>query len=392
MKTKYTAFIDFDGTITTRDVGYEMFKKFTAEKTEPIVQRYRRGEVNSYECLKTECEIWNQAPPLEEEVLEFLQEQAIAPGFNEFIGILKRNETRKYILSEGFDFYIDRIMKAGRHFGLERITNKARYEDGLIAPEFPHLGDGCGECSNCKGYHIRRLAGPRESAVFIGDGHSDYHGADAADIVFAKSFLAGSLKKTGRHYFEFADFYDIIDIWNSLTEIGLFASSERLRFCTAMETRQADFRGIWENGEVMKNVGYPQGLRWSDSKYEDFWKTLGRRDFILFAIENDNGEFLGEAKLSFPDSENCCCHDVKLLPEFQGNGYGKEAWHLIFDLARRRWPEAVSLVSPSVENTRAIKLYESLGFVVNGAPEEWIPETEHAVPVTFREMIKKNNI
>ena len=89
MSEDYNIFIDFDGTVTRNDVGYEMFRKYTAGKTQPIVDRYRRGEVNSYQCLKTECEIWNQSPPLESEVEVYLTRQQLTPGFIDFAAALR---------------------------------------------------------------------------------------------------------------------------------------------------------------------------------------------------------------------------------------------------------------------------------------------------------------
>ncbi|UCC80102.1 MAG: HAD-IB family phosphatase [Candidatus Zixiibacteriota bacterium] len=390
MTKDYIVFMDFDGTITTKDVGYEMFRKFTEGRTQPVVDLYRRGEVNSYTCLKTECQIWNRFPPAETEVLKYLNNQDFTGGFDRFIEMMNESDIRTCIVSEGFDFYINALLNSNGYPGLERITNKAVYKNGKIIPEFPYLGQGCGECSNCKGFHINRLTDPKTSAVFVGDGHSDFHGARAADIVFARSFLKEALEKTGRNYFEYGDFYDIIEIWKKISSRKLFAFSGRLSFCRASGDRREDFENLWQNGEVMKNVGYPAGLNWNRQQYDDFWETLNNRNFILFAVEDKKGNFLGEAKLSFPGEDNCCSHDVKLLPEYQGKGYGRESWLLLLELSRRRWPESVLEVTPSIDNEAAIELYSSLGFEFDGEQGEWNPPrgTPGAVTVHYRRMIK----
>lgn len=390
MSSEYVVFTDFDGTITTRDVGYEMFRKFTAGKTQPIVDKYRRGEVNSYICLKTECDIWNQSPPPENEVHAYLKRQEITPGLIEFTATLQKDNISHYILSEGFDFYIDMILSSNGFSDLRRITNRGGYENGKILPEFPYMAAGCGECSNCKGFHIRRLTDPKTAAVFIGDGHSDFHGAESADMVFARSFLRESLEKIGRNYFEYDNFYDIIKIWKIILSRKIFAASGRMFFCRDYDKSRRHFEKLWETGEVMKNVGYPRGLGWGTQKYDQFWKTLKERDFILFALENHDREFIGEAKLTFPDEQYHCSHDVKLLPEFQGKGYGKEAWEILMELTYRRWPEVTLSVTPSVENAAAIKLYRSLGFEFHGDPGKWIPPPgmDNAAPVNFRTMLK----
>jgi len=390
MSRDFIVFIDFDGTITAKDVGYEMFKKFTNGRTQPIVDRYRRGQVNSYTCLKTECEIWNQSSPEEKDVLEYLKKQNITAGFGDFMEILKSDHIKTYIVSEGFDFYINIILDSNGFSKLNKITNKAVYKKGMILPDFPFLGQGCGECSNCKGFHIKKLTDPKTAAVFIGDGHSDFHGAKSADIVFARSFLKEALKKIGRNYFEYGDFYDIMEIWKTILSRKVFAFSEMLFFCRASNERRRNFERLWETGEVMKNVGYPNGLRRDRRQYDHFWKTLDRKSLILFAIEDRSGRFLGEAKLSFPDKDNICSHDVKLLPEYQGKGYGKEAWQLLLELSCRRWPESTMSVTPSVDNAKAVKLYKSLGFEFEGEQREWIPSSEspYAVPVRYRRMLK----
>jgi 2,3-diketo-5-methylthio-1-phosphopentane phosphatase len=391
MRDDYIIFIDFDGTVTVQDVGYQMFKKFTGGKTQPVVDKYRRGEVNSYTCLKTECDIWNQAPPAEREVRAYLKQQEITPGFIDFTATMRNENIGHYILSEGFDFYIDRILGFNDLSDFQRITNRARYENGEILPEFPYMASGCGECSNCKGFHIRKLTDPKMAAVFIGDGHSDFHGADSADIVFAKSFLKESLEKIGRNYFDYGDFYDIISIWKVILSRRTFAASERLFFCRNYEKSRGDFEKLWETGEVMKNVGYPRGLGWSKQNYDKFWKNVNEKDFILFGLENNDGEFIGEAKLTFPDEQNHCSHDVKLLPHFQGKGYGKEAWKILMELTYRRWPDVTLEVSPSVDNIAAIKLYRSLGFEFHGKSDKWIPPPElpNAVPVESLTMLKR---
>lgn len=390
MSRNYKVFIDFDGTVTGCDVGYEMFRRFTAGKTQPIVDKYRRGEVNSYQCLKTECEIWNQSPPPAEEVLAYLRRQEITPGFREFIEILKGLNIGHYIVSEGFDFYIDAILGFNGFSDIERKTNSAEYCNGSIEPEFPYMASGCGECSNCKGYHIKTLNDPRSAAVFIGDGHSDFHGAEAADIVFARSFLEDSLRKTGRFHFNYDTFYDIIETWDSIYSRRVFAASESLYLCRAHEGNRENFEKLWETGEVMKNVGFPRGLDRDKQKYNEFWKTIGEKNFILFALENHDREFIGEAKLAFPDEHDCCSHDVKLLPDFQGKGYGREAWEILMELTYRRWPVVTLAVTPSINNIAAIKLYRSLGFEFHGEPGKWIPPPElpNAVPVDFRTMLK----
>jgi 2-hydroxy-3-keto-5-methylthiopentenyl-1-phosphate phosphatase len=391
MNDDYIVFLDFDGTITASDVGYEMFKRFTDGATEPTVKLYHQGKITSRECLVKECEIWNQSPPDSDEVIAFLNSREIAPGLRDFLKRLQDENIEAIILSEGFDFYIDRILQSHNLQHLKRITNKANFTGGLIRPQFPYFGLGCGQCSSCKGYHISKLTRPIASAVFIGDGHSDQHASVAADLVFAKSYLREHLKDNGRHHFGFSDFHDVIDVFEKIIRRDMFTASERIDFCRQSPRHHRQLKSLWESGRDMMHVGYPHGLWWSQARYDDHWRRIAEdKNNIYLALEDKSGTFMGEARLSSPDDDGFCSHDLKLSPQFWEKGLGREAWSVILDRAARRWPDSEVLVTPSVENTAAIDLYRTLGFEFDGDETEWTPEgISDAVPVRYRRMIKR---
>lgn len=394
MKERFAVFTDFDGTITSGDVGYEMFRKFTGGRTEPTVERYRRGEINSLQCLTMECEIWNSNPPDPGKVRQYLDSRKIENGFFDFLYFLENEKIDLTILSEGFDFYIDMILGSHRLNHLNRITNKAVYSGGLIRPEFPYFEAGCGQCSNCKGYHVSNGRSARGTSFFIGDGHSDIHGCKEADIVFARGFLARYLEEKLRFHFRFNDFSDILNVMSGLIKKNIFLVTERINICIQSERHRPQIRQMWESGEVMKHVGFPRGLGLNDEKYSEHWSRISNdRDNLYLALEDKDGNFMGEAKLSAPDDSGICSHDLKLVPDRWGKGFAKEAWTEMLRATNRRWPEAAAEVTPSVENTRAIKLYRSLGFEPCGREEFWEPpETNpNAVPVRYIRMIKRRN-
>ncbi len=393
MSNFYEIYIDFDGTITSNDVGYEMFRKFTNAATEPLVQSYRRGEINSLKCLSAECDIWNIARPSIDDVHAFLDSQKLRPGIVEFIANLESSGIKPLVLSEGFDFYIDRILSSNNLFHLERVTNLGHYSNELLTPEFPYQGLGCGECSNCKGYHINRLRPAMSCAVYIGDGHSDFHAARTADIVFARSHLQGLLSKSNRSFIPYEDFFGIRDKFNSISRAGLFTQSEKINFVRFADSNRRNIRALWENGEVMRYVGYPDGLGWSQTKFDSEWPSLQDDPKALrLAVEDNTGRFLGEAMISSPGNDSFCQPDLKLLPEFWGKGLAFEAWQTIMDRSWARWPEAGILVTPNVENARAIELYNRLGFDFDGDEQTWHSPcgTGMAVSVRYRKMVKKN--
>ena len=217
----YHVFIDFDGTITRQDVGYNFFKIFAEGKAEPAVQQYRRGEISAVECLQAECDIYNEYPAAVSKVREFIDKQEITGGFMDFVAYCREHDHKLTILSAGFDFYILPILKRLNVDDIELYATPTFIKQGKIYPEFVRYDENaCVHCADCKGERIKELKAKTDLAIFIGDGHSDSHGAEQADIVFAKSFLAEYLDTAGIKYLPYGDFHDIIRSFENGLKLG----------------------------------------------------------------------------------------------------------------------------------------------------------------------------
>jgi len=209
---KYHAFVDFDGTVTINDVGYEFFKHFTSRRVEKTVQNYRAGLISAVECLQYECDIYNEEPASADAVEEFIGRQRIRAGFKEFVKFCQSGEIKLTILSAGFDFYINRILKNNNLSDIELIATPTMIKNGRLYPDFIHFDSNvCPRCANCKGEQISKLCRDGNRSIFIGDGHSDWHGAQKAEIVFARSYLAEYMDSEQLDYIKYRDFYDILD-------------------------------------------------------------------------------------------------------------------------------------------------------------------------------------
>jgi len=218
---KYHVFVDFDGTVTVNDVGYSFFKHFARGMAEPVVQRYHRGEISAVQCLQTECDIYNAYPAPAREVRDFIKGQTVTPGFKEFDEFCKLKNIKLTILSAGFDFYIKPILNRYGLDHLDVLSTPTFIKNGRIHPEFVYYNENiCSDCANCKGERIKELSLPDEISAFIGDGHSDNHGAEQANLVFAKSYLADYLDKINKAYIKYNDFFDIIKKFKRLVKNG----------------------------------------------------------------------------------------------------------------------------------------------------------------------------
>ncbi|MCD6163111.1 MAG: MtnX-like HAD-IB family phosphatase [candidate division Zixibacteria bacterium] len=218
---KYHVFVDFDGTITINDVGHDFFEKFAFGKASDIVSKYRQGEISAVECLQKECDIYNENPASAYEVKQFVDSQKLTDGFIEFEEFCRSRQIRLTILSAGFDFYILPILKKYGLSHLEVYNNPTLIKDGQVIPDFIYYDkDTCWQCSNCKGQRIRELTLPDETSIFVGDGHSDSHGAEQANIVFAKSYLARYLDSSNINYFAYNDFFDVVKKFSDILRDG----------------------------------------------------------------------------------------------------------------------------------------------------------------------------
>lgn len=203
-------FSDFDGTVATCDVGNRLFHHFSHGKSEEPVNRWKADEIDSRQCLLEESELIDDLT--EETLHRFLNGFEIDPGFPGFVDMCRNRRLPFYILSDGLDIYINRLLQNNDLLGLPVLANQAWLENGRLKINWPYLAHSCGSCGNCKGYHIRRLTQSGQKAVYIGDGKSDLCAVPEADITIAKGFLADYCRREGIDFLPFDDFSAITEM------------------------------------------------------------------------------------------------------------------------------------------------------------------------------------
>ncbi len=203
-------FSDFDGTISTQDVGNRLFHHFSHGKSEEPVDRWRADEIDSKQCLQEEADLIDDLT--EEELMAFIDSFEIDPGFSPFVELCRSLQIPLYLLSDGLDIYINRLLQKNNILGLPVLANQAWLDNGRLQLSWPYHHESCGSCGNCKGYHIRRLRESGQKAVYIGDGKSDLCALPEADIIFAKSFLADYCRDEEIEFLPFDDFLAITDM------------------------------------------------------------------------------------------------------------------------------------------------------------------------------------
>lgn len=137
----------------------------------------------------------------------------------------------------------------------------------------------------------------------------------------------------------------------------------------------ADVKALWADGDVMKFVGFPDGLHETDESMNDWfdWISSGRPAVNHYSVFEDS-VYCGETFYSI-DSEhdNSASLDIKLFKFARGRGIAAKALSYAIEKAFENGAKKV-WVDPNPNNIKAIALYERLGFARKPMPDYLINE------------------
>ena len=136
-----------------------------------------------------------------------------------------------------------------------------------------------------------------------------------------------------------------------------------IRKTSAINENISFLYSLWTNPDIMKFVGYPQGLRISE---EDIKKQLQKEyldefNRVLLVFLKDSNIPIGECKLGSPDKNNIAYTDIKLLPEYQGKGFGSEIKRALIDYLFTNTQCKAIKGTPNRNNIASIKMQEAVG-------------------------------
>ncbi len=131
---------------------------------------------------------------------------------------------------------------------------------------------------------------------------------------------------------------------------------------------------LWANPEVMRYVGFPNGLFRTLEELRSDWlpwvqDSPARRHYSVY--ERELG-YCGESFYSV-DETGLACMDIKLLPHAVGKGIAYQALNYALGEAFRSGGAKRAYVDPHPENARALALYARLGFLPARRPEHLEP-------------------
>ncbi len=141
---------------------------------------------------------------------------------------------------------------------------------------------------------------------------------------------------------------------------------------------------LWNDPNVMTSVGWPKGLgvspdyvqQWIASSYPV--RDPARQNYRLAIYDQAADAFMGETALGYFGRQADTEPDLKLLPEYWGQGYGTEVVNLVTDFLFTMTACPAIRFTPNIHNKAAIRVYEKCGFIDTGERITWEPPPEAA--------------
>jgi len=173
---------DFDGTLTTVDVGDALCERFAPPAWRDVDEEWLRGEISLPEAQRR---MWGMVRATAAELVEHAREVGgLREGAEELFEAASEGRCELVIASGGFDLYIDALLGERAAVVRGKYHNRLVPEGDGVRPVFAE-DLGCDRCAVCKGRVVERHLSPGRRLIFVGDGSSDRCAAGIAPEIFA---------------------------------------------------------------------------------------------------------------------------------------------------------------------------------------------------------------
>jgi 2-hydroxy-3-keto-5-methylthiopentenyl-1-phosphate phosphatase len=186
-------------------------------------ERWARGEIGSHDVILAQAAMLTR--PTSELLAFALRHCPLDPTFAPFVRWLEDRGVSVTIVSDGFGFYIEPLLRAAALEHLTVITNSWT-EDGGPHVRFDNGHPECVGCGTCKMTAVLE-ARTLGSVAYVGEGGSDRFGAIYSDVVFAKDALVDIARADGVPFLDWETFDDVRHQLERLEELPGAVGADR---------------------------------------------------------------------------------------------------------------------------------------------------------------------
>ncbi len=142
----------------------------------------------------------------------------------------------------------------------------------------------------------------------------------------------------------------------------MVVDGKRVTLQRTTEADLPDLMTLWNDGRIMKWMGFPNGLGCDPEKIKDWYERLSlnsdRHHFVVYAGVG----FCGEVYYVVDKAHRRAGLDIKFMPKAQGQGLATDALKTLIRVVFESEPEIDAVwTGPSAENIAARNLYERCG-------------------------------
>lgn len=210
MKNDTIFICDFDGTITKKDTINDFLERFADKKWLEVEDDWVAGKVPTCEAMRLQ---FGMIKGMNRETFDkFFDTVEIDEYFEKFYELCKEKGYKVVIVSDGFEYFIRRVLEKYGISGIDVYSNYFDFNDGNFIMNFPNKNAKCERgAGTCKCSFIAKFRESYDRIIYVGDGASDFCPSSKADFLFAKKKLLEYCKKNNIPYVKYSDFNEVIN-------------------------------------------------------------------------------------------------------------------------------------------------------------------------------------
>ena len=200
-------FCDFDGTISRQDTTDLILTRLADPEWMAVEADWEADRIDAATCMTRQIALIRAPLAAIDAVLD---EVELRDGFTDFLDWAGRRGVPISIVSDGVDYFINRILSRHGIHGLPLVANRlvAMGDDRWSLHQPWRVANCAGGSGVCKCRVVASFKDDRP-LVFIGDGRSDFCVATKPDLLFATAGLERFCTDRGIAHQAFTTFGDI---------------------------------------------------------------------------------------------------------------------------------------------------------------------------------------